>query len=280
MSFDLNNTIELLVSDPSGSQPAFLYEREIRLYQFQTWIYCPDPSIVEMAAAVCGAKYLDLLERKLSPRLLSFVSNSDELKRILNDPNYRELYDSTIGEYGGWCKLVQELQRIDFSKEVMARYDVAETVCRMIDYRFRYLEHGGTDLKQANISHGEFFRWKNEPKLSWKTIRDRWSKSRPSAICLYVSKRFQLEISPHYNRMEYFFGGISRDAADRAHIRRFFGTCAYISEVLRGDDELREDEICIPKSIQRIRPETKPLSDSTLKKMSSYKAQRDEMRSS
>jgi len=103
MSFDLNGTIELLISNPARSEPAFPYEREIRLYQLRTWVSCPDPAIVEMAAALCGAKYLKLLERKLTPRLLDLgkEQSSDDLKRYLKDVSYGKLYDSTIGEYGG-----------------------------------------------------------------------------------------------------------------------------------------------------------------------------------
>src|SRR5262249_44079310 len=175
---------------------AFPYEREIRLYQLRTWVFCPDPTIVELAAALCGAKYLKLLERKMTPGMLRHCKeqSSDDLARYLKDAKYGQLYDSTVGEYGGWSKLVEKQQRIDFAKELAVRDEVAETVCQMIDYRFRYLEHGGTDRQEANITHGEFFRWKGEPKISWRTIRDRWSKSKPSAVCLYVTKRFDLDI--------------------------------------------------------------------------------------
>jgi hypothetical protein len=206
MNFDLNEAIELLITNPAQSELAFPYERETCLYQLRTWVFCPDPEIVEMAAAISGAKYLRLLERKRTTRLLGFVKEhtSDDLKRYLNDVNYSKIYDSTVGEYGGWCKLVEDQQRINLKKEVAARDEVAETVCRMIDYRFRYLDHGGLDRQQANISHSEFYRWKREPKISWKTIRDRWSKSRTSAVYLYVTKRFHLDVSPRYNQMGYF----------------------------------------------------------------------------
>jgi hypothetical protein len=45
MILDLNDTIDLLASEPSQRQPAFPFEREIRLYQFQTWIYFPATTI-------------------------------------------------------------------------------------------------------------------------------------------------------------------------------------------------------------------------------------------
>jgi hypothetical protein len=227
MSFDFKRTIELLISDPEGSQLTFPHEREIRLYQFHTWIYRPESSIVELAGAFCGSQYLGELERKLTPLLLrNEEQDSTELKRFLKDKNYSKLYDATVGQYGGWLKFVRGLQRIDLRHEVLRSRDVAETVCNMIGYRFRYLDHGGTDRQQANISHSEFYRWKIGPKLSWKKIRERWSKNKESAVYVYVNEHLRLKLSPNYHRMGYFFGGLSEDAANHLHIRRFFSVCA------------------------------------------------------
>jgi hypothetical protein len=287
---DLNATMEMLVRDPAKYQPAFPYEREIRLYEFQTWIYFPEAEMemVEMAGSLAAAKYLSRLECQLVPRTLRFTKrrrlNSTELKRLLNDAKYRELFDATIGEYGGWSELVRRLQRIDFGQEMYQRIKIAETVCQMIDYRFRYLDHGGTDKKEANISHGEFYRWKKkDPELSYKTIRQRWSQSKQSAVFLYVSEYLGLRLSPRFRRMGYFFGGLEKDAADSRYIRRFFGTCAYVSEKLQGDGddtENSENDVRIPASLRRLRPKTEPLSQADRENMSCYKTERDEMRAS
>jgi hypothetical protein len=75
--------------------------------------------------------------------------------------------------------------------------------------------------------------------------------------------------------MGYFFGSISKDAEDFGHIRRFFGTCAYIIEMVSGDDD---SNITIPTIVKRIRPVTKPLSETELAKMSSYKEEKERMR--
>jgi hypothetical protein len=67
---DINATIEMLIRDPENYQPTFPYEREIRLYQFQTWIYFPEPEMemVEMAGSLAAAKYLARREHQLVPR--------------------------------------------------------------------------------------------------------------------------------------------------------------------------------------------------------------------
>ena len=281
MSLDLKSTIEVLLRDPEGSRLRFPHEREIRTYQLQTWIYRPETAIVNLAGAICGAKYLGLFERKLTSQLLrKEKQNSVELKHFLSDRNYKELYDATVGEYGGWPKLVGDLQTIDFLHEVLGGRKVAETVCKMIDYRFRYLDHGGNNRQLANISHSEFYRWKMKPQLSGKIIRERWSRNRESAVYLYVSEGLHLRLSPNYHRMGYFFRKLSTDAADYSHIRRFFGVCAYVSQVLQGEDELSEDDSAIPGNVPRQQPKTAPLSEEELKLMSSYKDEWQKMRSS
>jgi hypothetical protein len=280
---DINATIEMLIRDPENYQPAFPYEREIRLYQFQTWIYFPEPEMemVEMAGSLAAAKYLARREHQLVPHnVFAKEAGSIVMKTLLKDAKYRELFDATIGEYGGWSELVRRLQQIDFNRELSQRIEVAETVCRMIDYRFRYLDHGGTDKREANISHGEFYRWKMDPKLSYKTIRQRWSQSKQSAVFLYVSEHLGLRLSPRFRRIGYFFGGIEKDAGDSRYIRRFLGTCAYVGEKLQADDEGAEGDVRIPASVRRLRPKTQPLSEAELEKMSCYKIERDQMRAS
>ena len=48
---DLSPTVSLLISDPSRKKDAFPFQREISLFQFQTWIYFPRPLHSEMINA-------------------------------------------------------------------------------------------------------------------------------------------------------------------------------------------------------------------------------------
>jgi hypothetical protein len=92
-----------------------------------------------------------------------------------------------------------------------------------------------------------------------------------------VSEGLGLRLSPCFEGVGFFASDISKDAENRNHIRRFFGTCAYISEILRGE-EGGIDDVQIPTTVKRVRPQTDPLSESELQKVASYKAERNRMR--
>ena len=197
MEFDPTEAVQLLVSSAARSQQAFPYERQIRLCQFQTWIYFPEQSLgmVRMAGSLAAVKYLNIRERQLPPTFAERAASTTELQRFLKDPIYKKLFDETFADYGTWTDFVLMLEEwLDFERELSERIKRAETVCKMIDYRFRYLDHGGADRQQANIIHSEFFRWKSDPKLSGKTIRQRWSRNRRNAVFLYVSEGLRLRL--------------------------------------------------------------------------------------
>src|SRR5258708_6420183 len=164
MDFDPNEALELLVSDVALSKQAFPYERQIRLCQFQTWIYFPEDSsdMVRMAGSIAAVKYLNRRERELIQTFATRSSSKTELERFLKDPSYTKLFDETFSDYGTWTDFLLLLEEwFDFERELSERIKRAETVCKMIDYRFRFLDHGGTDRHQTNISHSEFFRCKS-----------------------------------------------------------------------------------------------------------------------
>ena len=159
---DLNDTIELLVSARLARPESFPFERAVRLFQFQTWIYYPTSSgdMVRMACPIVATKFLQMMELGVpykSLRQHEKKVSSDLLREFLKRPDYRMLFDSVIGKYGGWTHLLDTLEPSEFDERMSKRIENAETVCKMIDYRFRYLDHGGTDLAQANISHSEFY---------------------------------------------------------------------------------------------------------------------------
>jgi hypothetical protein len=280
MDFVPREAIQLLVN--TAQREAFPHEREVRLCQFQTWVYFPErsPDWVSMAGSLMAVKYLNNLERGLLRARKSRTRPTSEVRWLLRDKDYAQLFDECVAYQGGWTEFVLMLEEMfDFERVLREQIQRAETVCTMIDYRFRYLDHGGTDRRQANISHSEFFRWKSDPKLSWKKIRERWSRNRQTAVFLYVSEGLGLRLSPSFDGVGFYSSDISKDVANRRHILRFFGTCAYIREKLRGEDEYDSvDEIEIPETVQRIRPQTNPLSDSDFQKMTSYRSERDKMR--
>jgi hypothetical protein len=278
---DLNDTIELLTSAPPAREPSFPFERAVRLFQFQTWIYYPMPSedMVQMAGQIVATEFLQMMELGVPYTSLKRHEkkvDSRALGKFLKDPEYRLLFDSVIGKTGGWSHLLYTLEPSEFDERIRKRRETAETVCKMIDYRFRYLDHGGADQEQANISHSEFYRWKeSNPKLSWRTIRTRWRENKESAAFLYASENFDFTPIP-IMRMGFLSRLVNR-ARDVARIRRFFGYVAYVIESLEtgmsGQSKFR-----IPRHVKRIRPQTGPLTEEEQNRMLAYKAERDEMR--
>jgi hypothetical protein len=60
---DIDDTIKLLATDPRQRAASFPLEREIRLFQFKTWIYFPETEMVHMAGRIVGTLYLMRLTR-------------------------------------------------------------------------------------------------------------------------------------------------------------------------------------------------------------------------
>src|ERR1700738_5725698 len=98
MDFDPTEAIQLLVSSAARSQQAFPYERQIRLCQFQTWIFFPEEPLdmVRMAGSLAAVKYLNIRERELLPTFAERATSTTELQRFLKDPIYKKLFDETF----------------------------------------------------------------------------------------------------------------------------------------------------------------------------------------
>ena len=145
--------------------------------------------------------------------------------------------------------------------------------------QMRHDHHGGKRKKNANINHGQFYRWKKhrEHEESGRTIRNRWSNNKDSAIFLYVNERIDPFMTPPEINKDNFIGAISAQANDHKRTNAYFGICRYIAETLSGSDP-NEQVIKIPSSIKSVRPNTNALSETELKWMEDYPSESDEMR--
>jgi hypothetical protein len=85
---NLNDTILLLLGK---REPRFPYEREIGLFQFQTWIYSPGFRKDQRAAKfLASAKFRrHIQEQKFGTRSLRVKI----LMQLLRDPDYKNLYN-------------------------------------------------------------------------------------------------------------------------------------------------------------------------------------------
>ena len=175
-------------------------------------------------------------------------------------------------------RTLREPSLANFDKQLHDRRRETDVVCDIIDYRFRYLEHGGERKQDANISHGQFYRWKKNGE-SGRTIRNRWSNNKDSAIFLYVNERLDSFMTPPEIDKDDFIQAISAQANDHTRTNAYFGICRYIAETLSGSDP-NEQVIQIPSSVQSVRPNTPPLSETELKWMENYSSESGEMRTS
>lgn len=272
--YDINHAVETLLGD--WGEPEMPFEHELFLYRFQTWIYFPKPaSITHTAITLAAAVFLEELGRKYQKAKRPLTMT---LERCIADHGYRSLYDTALRTEGGWTALLREPSIADFDKQLRDRKVDADVVCDIIDYRFRYLEHGGKRKQDANISHGQFYRWKKHRK-SGRTIRSRWSNNKESAIFLYVNERLdQFMVPPEING-DGFIKSISAQAADQDRTAEYFGICKYVAKTLSGSDP-NEQMVQIPSSAEPRRPNTTPLSQTEMKWMEDYASESDKMRTS
>jgi hypothetical protein len=281
-TLDIDDTVELLVTDPRKRPASFPFEREIRLFQFKTWIYFPESEMVRMAGRIVGTLYLMRLAHGIPVSSLRSVPekiiSTADYQRLFKDANYQSLFDEVIGAYGGWECLLDTKAPGDFDEELESRFTTSETVCQMIGYRYRYLAHGETNSQEANISHSEFYRWKDPTnKLSWKTIRSRWQANKQSAVFLFTSENYDFRPPPVL--MMGFLACLSEEAADRKRILKFFGYSAYVQDTL-NDAKPGSSNVRIPDSVKRIRLPTKPLSDEERNRMLNYASEKHKMKES
>jgi hypothetical protein len=283
---DLSPTVSLLISDPSRKKDAFPFQREISLFQFQTWIYFPRPlrsQMVKASSILAAARFLELRRKKLIP--MNRRADLSGFKKLLNDAEYGRLFEATLCRKGGWIDLLSVPRPAEFDDAVQQRIKISNVVCNIIDYKFRYLDHGGADKRQAMTNRGEFYVWKKFD-VSWRTIRKHWQESKYGAVFLYVSEKLGLNFSPAPIGVasEKFTQTLYRQAQDVASIRKFFGTCAYVSEKIshypkqESEDDDDDPFPAIPLSVERIRPQADPLSPHDLDLMSRFESEKVDMR--
>lgn len=267
-NYDLNTAVETLVGE--WGEASYPFEHEICLYRFQVWVYCSRPRIVSAAAVLAASLFLERLGKKYSDNRGTL--NSARLVKCFADEDYSSVYNNIISTEGGWTSLLRIPRIYAFDKMIDARRQRSDVVCDIMDYRFRYLDHGGERKQDANITHGQFYCLKKRADKMARTIRKRWSDYKESAVFLYVSERLDPFMRPTRVAGNDFIQLIMEQAKNKDRIRRYFGICRYISEKLKETDA-NEPTVDIPDSVELIRPETRALSDGDRKLMANYSSE-------
>jgi hypothetical protein len=102
MSFHLQDSVHLLLG---LREEDYRYERAIRLYQFQTWIYFPNPNrkAVNAAGRLAAARYLEEIQSRADQRARrARVGSTDALEMAIYDDDYDPIYREFIAPDGGW----------------------------------------------------------------------------------------------------------------------------------------------------------------------------------
>lgn len=265
------DTIRLLLGK---RKPEFSFEKETRLFELQTWAYQQyfsdedewyeeERPKTKDAFALSATKFLRHMEELYESAPTIETGSSEHLVSLFEIADYRRLFDEAMTREGGWLTLVGRITYNEFDNIIANNIEQAATVSDLMDYRFRYLDHGGIDKKLSNISHAYVYRFNQKKEgrsVSGKTIRNRWLAFKSTAVFIYVSEKTGFRFRPRSLTDKAFIEGIVAEANDVAALTKYFGRCAYVAEKFSpGDNEPIID--CFPGSseLDRIRLDTKPL---------------------
>jgi hypothetical protein len=275
MILNLNDAIHLLVSDSLQRKLGFEFEREIRLFQFLTWIYSPTGQMFwpKMSGRLAATKFLELMELDFLAARGAQRVTARRHRQLLNDERYASLYNSVIAPYGGWARLFKTPSAKEFDRRLAEQYDASKVVADLIAYRVRYLEHDGRDKNGASVNRSVFFTsqsQKGEGGLSPRSIWPIWKQFKHSSIFVYLIEKQDFEFRLTRIQGATLLNELCEGAANLQTLRRFFGMYAYIAERLQHARRPFKTLI-VPPMVDRIPPVTEPFSVSEQGILERYK---------
>jgi hypothetical protein len=294
---NLQDSVKLLTG---GREERFLFERAIRLFEFQTWIYWPGTDKSYFAGMMASALILEAIEDDIFySESAAIQSEADPggrfnfdptdkpdatLSRInvlRNDRRYRQLHDYIFAARGGLTNLLYCLTPEEFDGKVLKRRENVKIVADLIDYRLRHAQHGGT-AGHGNISHAVFFKWWPTHDVSgkrgvtlpnkspWpKTLFKWWRDHQCSAIFIYLNERHQYSQIPHIENVAVDGAKLQPAASDADELRRFFGAYAYIAEAIHSHGG-EPPFVLVPATLPRVEIHTPPFNPTELQTIADY----------
>ncbi|MHC2274933.1 hypothetical protein ACVME8_001544 [Bradyrhizobium diazoefficiens] len=263
MEFD----VAMLKGIVSGKPEAFPQEHNIRMLQFRTWLLFPDEGkIVDAIGRLAATYVLQQLESEKRPARFGRRKDcgSRTLIGLLKDKAYATLYDAFFSS-SGWTALLNQHSVRELDKQIEVRKGEVDTVCDMIDFRFRAVEHGSLPVKKAHIAAGELYVWAHPKpgKPTWRTIRKRWAHLKLSAPFLYASEKLGFDFLPAELDGDDF--GFER--INRKKLKRFLGQAQYVSDKIEHASEEDWDSL----SVTPERPNSAPLRVEQMAFMNDYR---------
>jgi hypothetical protein len=286
----LNDAVGVLLGNRDET---FEYEKAVRLFQLQGWIFYPTISAIRLAGLIAATKIARTIEEDEYVPVRNGIAHMDELPIMtlermnelrLKNPTYCHVYNNIIAPYGGSAALLETGTPQSFDWVMAKQQAKAKVVADLVEYRLRYALHGQGSANGANLNHAMFFYWwpthalpgkrgvRAEGKCPHpKTMSAMWSSLKESAIFIYLHKRDGFLLSPPKADREAndFVGDISINARKFAEMRRLFGAYAYIAEAIQRITGERP-HITITKELPRVPIAVPAFSDAEQQTMSKY----------
>lgn len=265
---ELEYAINLLAFE---REEQFWHERAITLYEFQTWTLFPEPRQSEpfSAAQLLAATILRQVEfERLKGKKPPFVGTRD-MKRLLQDPEYLDVFENVLGPYGGPTALFETPSPREFEKNCRIRRNRAQCVYPLIHYLVSMRLHHPAEQNLCNISHAVFFDWwvtrNRSATLVPHTLFSWWGKLKRSAAFLFVDKLFDFQMSPACPNSA-LLDKVIRAADERERMRRFFGLAATAFELL-GRENDNENPVVIPAMLPRLPISINPIPSDQIERL-------------
>jgi hypothetical protein len=277
----LNDAVGVLLGNRDET---FEYEKAVRLFQLQGWIFYPTIYAIRLAGLIAATKIARTIEEDEYVPVRNEIAHMNELPIITlermielrqKSPTYWNVYNNIIAPYGGLAALLETGTPRGFDWVMAKQRAKAKVVADLVEYRLRYALHGQGSANGANINHAMFFNWWPTHTLpgkrgvrakgkcpSAKTMSAIWSSLKESTIFVYLHERQGFRLSPPETDVEAnsFVRAISDDAKELAEIRRLFGAYAYIAEAIQHVTGERP-YITIPQELPRVPIHADPFSD-------------------
>ena len=235
MVLDLDETASLLTkSDVTTST----YIRAIRLFEFQTWLCCPQPlrsaeTLQKYARLLAAMKMLEHLERAIR------IKEGEEflsLKRLSGDPNYAEIFDMFVAKSGGWRQILKLWSAREFDQQIRVRMSETKTIAKIIDFSYRFARLKSDDKHRGGIVMARsVVRAANSYNVTsgTSTLKTRWREYSQSAGFLYLVHIQKFELKPPRVSTKAFAEDLLAQAADRDHLIEFFQAYRHLAEILK-----------------------------------------------
>jgi hypothetical protein len=245
MPFDLDDCVELLLD---LREEEFQYERFIRLFQFQTWIWYPGKKGIAArdAGRLAAAAVLRKLEKEHEWAGLQRWGGSrqitlEKLHSLASSNEYQQIFDAFIASQGGWSQLLFTTPWDQaFDKKVKDRSEArdSQVVAEIVCYRLRATLDPVQKSKRSGTKHAIFFvwrqtgeKWRDRSAWSW------WSKFHCSAVFIYLINRRSFPMKPPRSSDEDFTRKLLHPQMSKARLKQFFSEYQFVADTL-GDEEL------------------------------------------